>query len=214
MSQPVAELRAELTPLIVSTIEWLLIAIVVVANRIDKHAAAIWGAGKDIATNTVQIWQLQKTNAVAGQILVLVVDRSAFPSGYERAIQATASRLLDRLSPADAVGLVQIPGPIVDVTRDHARVADALKSIVGNRPTRATRHTVSWDEAIAFERGQKFIKAAVYARECRSGEASCSQDVDLAAAEHARARALAHMAVRVARARRRLRAQIAERDRV
>jgi len=47
----------------------LLIAIVVAANRIDKHASAIWGAGKDIATNTVQIWQLQKTNAVAGQIL-------------------------------------------------------------------------------------------------------------------------------------------------
>jgi hypothetical protein len=47
----------------------LLIAIVVAANRIDRHAAAIWGAGKDIATNTVQIWQLQQTNATAGQIL-------------------------------------------------------------------------------------------------------------------------------------------------
>ena len=47
----------------------LLIAIVVAANRIDRHAAEIWTAGKDIATNTVQIWQLQKTNAVAEQIL-------------------------------------------------------------------------------------------------------------------------------------------------
>ena len=47
----------------------LLIAIVAAANRIDRHAAAIWGAGKDIATNTVQIWQLQKTNATAAQIL-------------------------------------------------------------------------------------------------------------------------------------------------
>lgn len=47
----------------------LLIAIVVAANRIDAHAVAIWGAGKDIATNTLQIWQLQKTNATAGQIL-------------------------------------------------------------------------------------------------------------------------------------------------
>ena len=47
----------------------LLIAIVIAANRIDKHAAAIWTAGKDIATNTIQIWQLQKTNTVAGQIL-------------------------------------------------------------------------------------------------------------------------------------------------
>lgn len=47
----------------------LLIAIVAAANRIDNHAAAIWGAGKDIATNTVQIWQLQKTNATASAIL-------------------------------------------------------------------------------------------------------------------------------------------------
>lgn len=47
----------------------LLIAIVVAANRVDRHAAEIWMAGKDIATNTIQIWQLQKTNAVAQQIL-------------------------------------------------------------------------------------------------------------------------------------------------
>jgi hypothetical protein len=47
----------------------LLIAIVVAANRIDRHAAEIWIAGKDIASNTIQIWQLQKTNAVASQIL-------------------------------------------------------------------------------------------------------------------------------------------------
>jgi hypothetical protein len=47
----------------------LLIAIVAAANRIDRHASEIWVAGKDIATNTIQIWQLQKTNAVAEQIL-------------------------------------------------------------------------------------------------------------------------------------------------
>jgi hypothetical protein len=47
----------------------LLIAIVVAANRIDRHAADIWTAGKDIATNTIQIWQLQKTNETAEQIL-------------------------------------------------------------------------------------------------------------------------------------------------
>jgi hypothetical protein len=47
----------------------LLIAIAVAANRIDRHAAAIWTAGKGIATNTIQIWQLQTTNATATQIL-------------------------------------------------------------------------------------------------------------------------------------------------
>ena len=47
----------------------LLIAIAAAANRIDRHAADIWGAGKNIAANTIQIWQLQKTNEVAGDIL-------------------------------------------------------------------------------------------------------------------------------------------------
>jgi hypothetical protein len=55
----------------------LLIAIAVAANRIDRHAAAIWAAGKDIANNTVQIWQLQKTNATAGQILTVTQSIAA-----------------------------------------------------------------------------------------------------------------------------------------
>lgn len=47
----------------------LLIAIVVTARRIDHHAQEIWKAGKNIAGNTVSIWMLQDTNAVAGDIL-------------------------------------------------------------------------------------------------------------------------------------------------
>ena len=47
----------------------LLIMIIGAARSIDKHAKAIWGVGKQIAGNTVSIWMLEKTNAVAGQIL-------------------------------------------------------------------------------------------------------------------------------------------------
>lgn len=47
----------------------LLIAIVVTARKIDYHAKEIWTAGKQIAGNTVSIWMLQDTNAVAGDIL-------------------------------------------------------------------------------------------------------------------------------------------------
>lgn len=47
----------------------LLIAIIVTARSIDKHALAIWTAGKNIAANTVSIWMLDRTNEVAGQIL-------------------------------------------------------------------------------------------------------------------------------------------------
>lgn len=47
----------------------LLIWIARGAERIDKHALEVWIAGKSIAANTVQIWHLNTTNQVAGEIL-------------------------------------------------------------------------------------------------------------------------------------------------
>jgi uncharacterized protein YoxC len=47
----------------------LLILIVRAARSIDYHAKEIWLAGKQIAGNTVSIWMLDKTNAVAADIL-------------------------------------------------------------------------------------------------------------------------------------------------
>ncbi|MFN2385560.1 MAG: hypothetical protein ABR576_04650 [Thermoanaerobaculia bacterium] len=47
----------------------LLLIIIAAARSIDKRANEIWIAGKQIAANTVSIWMLQKTNAVAGDIL-------------------------------------------------------------------------------------------------------------------------------------------------
>ena len=58
-----------LAAVVIVVVAALLIGIVIAAHRIDRHAEAIWGAGKEIATNTVQIWQLQKTNATAARIL-------------------------------------------------------------------------------------------------------------------------------------------------
>ena len=71
----------------------LLIAIVVAANRVDRHAAEIWMAGKDIATNTIQIWQLQKTNAVASQIL----ETAQAIAGGAGAIDAKLVKLYEAL---------------------------------------------------------------------------------------------------------------------
>ncbi|MDQ6891492.1 MAG: hypothetical protein M3167_02300 [Acidobacteriota bacterium] len=47
----------------------LLLIIIAAARSIDRRANEIWIAGKQIAANTVSIWMLQKTNAVAGEIL-------------------------------------------------------------------------------------------------------------------------------------------------
>jgi hypothetical protein len=54
---------------VIAVVALLLLLILQAANRIDRHAAEIWTAGKNIAANTVQIWQLQRTNETAGEIL-------------------------------------------------------------------------------------------------------------------------------------------------
>ncbi len=55
--------------LVVVIVAVLLLVIIAAARSIDKRANEIWIAGKQIAANTVSIWMLQKTNAVAGEIL-------------------------------------------------------------------------------------------------------------------------------------------------
>jgi hypothetical protein len=72
----------------------LLIAIIVTARRIDGHAAAIWTVGKNIAANTVQIWQLGATNKVAGQIL----DTAKGIATVATSIDDRLERLPDRLA--------------------------------------------------------------------------------------------------------------------
>lgn len=54
---------------VILVVALLLVGIIVAANRIDRHAAGIWEAGKRIAGNTVSIWMLQDTNRVAAGIL-------------------------------------------------------------------------------------------------------------------------------------------------
>lgn len=79
----------------------LLIAIVAAANRIDKHVEAIWGAGKDIATNTVQIWQLQKTNATAGQILDVGQTIAAGAGSIDGRLERLPAVLAGRSAPRE-----------------------------------------------------------------------------------------------------------------
>jgi hypothetical protein len=46
---------------VVVVVAVLLGLIIAAARSIDRHAAAIWIAGKDIAGNTVSIWMLEQT---------------------------------------------------------------------------------------------------------------------------------------------------------
>lgn len=68
----------------------LLLIIIAAARSIDKRAAAIWQAGKEIAGNTVSIWMLQKTNIVAGEILATAKAIAGGAGSIEAKITAVA----------------------------------------------------------------------------------------------------------------------------
>lgn len=72
--------------LVVVVVAVLLGLIIAAAKRIDRHAAAIWVAGKQIAGNTVPIWMLEKTN----RQLETLADSS-------RAMEQSASAMTEAL---------------------------------------------------------------------------------------------------------------------
>jgi VWFA-related protein len=105
-------------------------------------------------------------DAAPGRIVVIVVDRVSLKAGSERAAIESASALLAKLSPSDAVAAIGLPGGGIDVTRDHAAVAEAIKKMTGVQPTPDWQHLLTWDEALGYEREDKITIAHVLEREC------------------------------------------------
>ena len=71
----------------------LLIILIAAANRVNRHAGAIWEAGKKIAGNTVSIWMLQTTNKVAGDILATAQSINSRAESIDNTIAALAQAL-------------------------------------------------------------------------------------------------------------------------
>ena len=118
------------------------------------------------------------TNASPGRVVVFVVDLESMSAGYEKVLLQTASTLVDQLGPRDAVGLLPIPGKGVEITRDRARVREALKGLRGSPPVTFQTHALSIREARAFEVGESRVIAEVVERECRaSGDGSCRMEL-------------------------------------
>jgi VWFA-related protein len=70
--------------------------------------------------------------AVRGRLVVIAIDQGSARPGPMRALTAATDRLLDRLTPADRVGLLTFPppGPHVELTAQHAEVRRALARVV------------------------------------------------------------------------------------
>ncbi len=112
-----------------------------------------------------------------GRIVVFVVDVESLLPGHEKVLLASAASIVEGLSPSDAVGLMLLPGKSIDLTRQHKRVTDALKAVVGAASTSGRRRSMSLDEAGGFDRDNALVISQVVERECRPNEPTCRREL-------------------------------------
>jgi VWFA-related protein len=131
------------------------------------------GAGAAPAVSTA-------TNLAApkGRVLVLVIDIDSIIPGKEKLIFDTASRLVDRLGPADAVGLFVLPGKGVEITRHHDSVRKVLATLRGTASPPPHGYRMSVAEAEAFRYKEGLVIQEVMIRECRATDTSCKLELD------------------------------------
>ena len=103
-----------------------------------------------------------------GRILVFVIDRDSIAPGNEKVVLDAATTVVDGLGPADAAGVLSLPGGTVDLTRNRVLVKMALSRMTGSRPRlpQSRDYNITWDEAIGYERRDPMVIARVVEREC------------------------------------------------
>jgi VWFA-related protein len=72
-----------------------------------------------------------------GRVVILAVDSRTVRPGQEPALVDVASRILDRLSPSDAVGVVELPGHMSDPTLDRSLALEVVKRFKSRAATEA-----------------------------------------------------------------------------
>lgn len=87
---------------------------------------------------------------VQGRLVLLAVDQGNIQMGEGRRVIRAADKLLDRLGPADRVGLLTLPGPRPreELTTQHERVREQIKNLAGQG--RFAGRRLALLEALAF----------------------------------------------------------------
>jgi VWFA-related protein len=147
--------------------------------------ARFYGERVTASTTPEVVTPLSASNldASRGRVVLIVVDVESLIPGQERTLLNAAANLIDGLGPSDAVGLMLLPGPSVDLTRDHTRISEALKRIGGFSSVRPGRRSITVDEAVSFERGNQQAIDSVIERECRPTETTCPREIHESAQE-------------------------------
>jgi VWFA-related protein len=119
-----------------------------------------------------------------GRIVLLVIDRGSLGSDT-RSVIDSARKWVMAMPPRDQIGLLTFPspGPSVDFTTDHAKVADALTRVVGvgTQMPPFQQYNISIWEAIRMEALDLFVRADVVGRECRGSQPMCPDEIEMQA---------------------------------
>ena len=124
---------------------------------------------------------------VPGRLIAMVVDLGNIRRGGERSVLRAAGRFIDRLTPADRVALITIPGPgpTVGFTADRTRLKDAFDRVAGQYETREGLHNIAATEALAIEDGDAEALGIVIERECSATDQTCPQQIEIEARQGA-----------------------------
>ena len=117
---------------------------------------------------------VSNTAGPPGRVVIFAVDRDLLRAGSGKFVLHTAAALLDRLTPADAVGFVGLPVGAMTLERNHDRVRRAIESAVGTRRDPPHwRYRIEFGEALAFERRDTTAIRDVLERECLLDTPDC-----------------------------------------
>jgi VWFA-related protein len=137
-------------------------------------------------SSTPSIFFSTNEHAGSGRLIGLVIDQGNISPGRARGATESAIRFIQRLSPADRIGLFAIPGPGVQVpfTSNHALIQSLIPKIVGQAGATIGPQRLGLGEAMRIDRGDQIALATAIERECPpSDRAVCSQELAAEARE-------------------------------
>jgi VWFA-related protein len=121
--------------------------------------------------------------AAEGRTILLAVDENSFPVAGQEAAREAVKRVIDRVAPADYLGMVTFPGRTeIAPTLDRKPIRDAAPRIIGARvEVASSQFNISATEAMMLRSKDPVGTKGIIDRECsRRAQASdilCGQNV-------------------------------------
>lgn len=148
--------------------------VVRIDNRVRRVVSAEWVPLSGAAASPVVAvpkGYSSNENAAGGRLVLIVIDEANIRFGASVSIQASVSRFLDGLEPADRVAAVStgVGSQSTQFTSNRALVRQAVGRMPGQRRTMASGAfgiSVSLSEALDIDRGDGMTRQRVVSREC------------------------------------------------